>query len=137
MPSSPTFAVVDQFDEDEFLDVPKARVAPLAALNTVPRSPETSGPRHLLPGILAIAACAVMAGARCFQRGRARRVLGVADRSGRSDHGWSATSRFAIYLASNDGYEDSRPAHRCFAGAPEDALDTACGLYLGDPTAWI
>jgi uncharacterized protein YcaQ len=22
------------------------------------------------------------------------------------------------------------------AGAPEDALDTACGLYLGDPTAW-
>ena len=20
--------------------------------------------------------------------------------------------------------------------APEDALDTACGLYLGDPTAW-
>jgi len=23
------------------------------------------------------------------------------------------------------------------AGAPEDALDTACGLYLGDPTAWI
>ena len=30
-----------------------------------------------------------------------------------------------------------RPAHRRFAGAPEDALDTACGLYLGDPTAWI
>ena len=23
------------------------------------------------------------------------------------------------------------------ASAPEDALDTACGLYLGDPTAWI
>jgi hypothetical protein len=23
------------------------------------------------------------------------------------------------------------------AGSPEDALDTACGLYLGDPTAWI
>jgi hypothetical protein len=22
------------------------------------------------------------------------------------------------------------------AGSPEDALDTACGLYLGDPTAW-
>jgi len=22
-------------------------------------------------------------------------------------------------------------------GSPEDALDTACGLYLGDPTAWI
>jgi hypothetical protein len=23
------------------------------------------------------------------------------------------------------------------AGSPEDALDTACGLYLGDPTAWL
>jgi len=23
-----------------------------------------------------------------------------------------------------------------FAGVPEDALETACGLYLGDPTAW-
>ncbi len=23
------------------------------------------------------------------------------------------------------------------AGRPEDALDTACGLYLSDPTAWI
>ena len=22
------------------------------------------------------------------------------------------------------------------AGTPEDALDTACGLYLGDPTDW-
>jgi hypothetical protein len=22
------------------------------------------------------------------------------------------------------------------AGSPEDALDTACGLYLNDPTAW-
>jgi hypothetical protein len=21
-------------------------------------------------------------------------------------------------------------------GSPEDALDTACGLYLADPTAW-
>jgi hypothetical protein len=21
-------------------------------------------------------------------------------------------------------------------GPPEDALDTACGLYLADPTAW-
>jgi len=23
------------------------------------------------------------------------------------------------------------------AATPEEALDTACGLYLGDPTAWI
>jgi hypothetical protein len=22
------------------------------------------------------------------------------------------------------------------AGSPEDALDTACGLYLNDPSAW-
>jgi hypothetical protein len=27
--------------------------------------------------------------------------------------------------------------YRHTAGTPEDALDTACGFYLGDPTAWI
>ena len=44
---------------------------------------------------------------------------------------------FAIYLASKDGYEVSALPTGVFAGAPEDALDTACGLYLGDPTGWI
>lgn len=43
---------------------------------------------------------------------------------------------FAIYLASKDGYEDSVLPDGYTAGTPEDALDTACGLYLGDPTAW-
>lgn len=43
---------------------------------------------------------------------------------------------FAVYLASNDGYQDSVLPSGFTAGAPEDALDTACGLYLGDPTAW-
>jgi len=43
---------------------------------------------------------------------------------------------FAVYLASKDGYEDSVLPTGDLAGAPEDALDTACGLYLGDPTAW-
>lgn len=44
---------------------------------------------------------------------------------------------FAVYLASKDGYQDSALPTGAFAGAPEDALDCACGLYLGDPTAWI
>ena len=44
---------------------------------------------------------------------------------------------FAIYLASKNGYQDSVLPTGNFAGTPEDALDTACGLYLGDPTAWI
>ena len=44
---------------------------------------------------------------------------------------------FAIYLASKDGYEDSTLPTGQFAGAPEDALDCACGLYLNDPTAWL
>ena len=53
-------------------------------------------------------------------------------------YGGSATRwGFAIYLASNDGYQDSVLPTGAFAGTPEDALDTACGLYLGDPTAWI
>jgi hypothetical protein len=24
-----------------------------------------------------------------------------------------------------------------FSGAPEEALDCACGLYLGEPGAWL
>ncbi|MBX9640720.1 MAG: hypothetical protein K2X97_13585 [Mycobacteriaceae bacterium] len=42
---------------------------------------------------------------------------------------------FAVYLASKNGYEDSVLPTGYTAGSPEDALDTACGLYLGDPTA--
>ena len=49
--------------------------------------------------------------------------------------GSAARWGFAIYLASKDGYEDSILPTGDFAGTPEDALDTACGLYLGDPTA--
>src|SRR5664280_1386707 len=66
MSSSPTYTVVDQFDEDEFPDIPKAPAALLAALNTVPDPRKPRGVRHSLPGILAIAACAVIAGARSF-----------------------------------------------------------------------
>jgi hypothetical protein len=51
--------------------------------------------------------------------------------------GSAARWGFAIYLASKDGYEVSALPTGVFAGAPEDALDTACGLYLGDPNAWI
>ncbi len=43
---------------------------------------------------------------------------------------------FAVYLASKDRYEDSILPTGYTAGSPEEALDCACGLYLGDPTAW-
>jgi hypothetical protein len=43
---------------------------------------------------------------------------------------------FAIYLASRDGYEDSILPTGPPIGAPEEALDCACGLYLADPSAW-
>ncbi len=43
---------------------------------------------------------------------------------------------FAIYLASNDSYQDSYLPNGMHAGSPQDALDCACGLYLNDPTAW-
>lgn len=43
---------------------------------------------------------------------------------------------FAIYLASKDGYQDSILPRGTFTGAPEEALDCACGLYLNDVTAW-
>jgi hypothetical protein len=43
---------------------------------------------------------------------------------------------FAVYLASRESYQDSVLFTGHTAGSPEDALDTACGLYFGDPTAW-
>jgi hypothetical protein len=42
----------------------------------------------------------------------------------------------AVYLASRDGYEDSVLPSGLPIGTPQQALDCACGLYLGDPTAW-
>lgn len=50
--------------------------------------------------------------------------------------GSAARWGFAIYLASKDGYQDSVLPSGLFAGTPEEALDCACGLYLGDPKAW-
>jgi len=44
---------------------------------------------------------------------------------------------FAIYRASHDDYENSFLPTGSMGGTAEDALDTACGLYLADPTAWI
>ena len=47
--------------------------------------------------------------------------------------GSAARWGFAIYLASKDGYQDSALPTGVFAGAPEDALDTACGLLECPP----
>ena len=54
-------------------------------------------------------------------------------RYGGSAHQWG----FAIYRASHDDYDDSYLPTGYPVGTCEEALDTACGLYLGDPTAWI
>jgi hypothetical protein len=48
--------------------------------------------------------------------------------------GSTARWGFAMYLASKDGYEDVVLPTGAFAGLPENALDYAAGLYLGDPT---
>ena len=44
---------------------------------------------------------------------------------------------FAIYRASHNDYEDAYLPTGSMGGTAEDGLDTACGLYLADPTAWI
>ena len=44
---------------------------------------------------------------------------------------------FAMYRASHDDYEDSYLPTGYPVGTCEEALDTACGLYLNDPTAWL
>jgi hypothetical protein len=50
-------------------------------------------------------------------------------------YGGSASSwGFAIYRASHDDYHSILPSGQ-FAGTPEEALDFACGLYLGHPAA--
>jgi predicted transposase YbfD/YdcC len=66
MSSSPRYTVVDQFDQDEFPDIPKASAVLLATLNTVPDPRKPRGLRHALSAILAIASCAVVAGATSF-----------------------------------------------------------------------
>lgn len=43
---------------------------------------------------------------------------------------------FALYRASHDDYQDNYLPSGDSAGAPEQALDCACGLYLNDPSAW-
>jgi hypothetical protein len=50
--------------------------------------------------------------------------------------GSASTWGFAIWRASHDDYQDSWLPSGSHAGSPEDALDTACGLYLADPSAW-
>jgi hypothetical protein len=49
-------------------------------------------------------------------------------RYGGSAHQWG----FALWLASRDGYEDNVLPTGLPAGTAEEALDCACGLYLGD-----
>jgi hypothetical protein len=49
-----------------------------------------------------------------------------------SAHQW----QFAIYRASHDDYDESIFPTGLPIGTCQDALDTACGLYLNDPTAW-
>jgi hypothetical protein len=49
----------------------------------------------------------------------------------------ASTWGFAIYRASHDDYEKSVLPSGRPAGTPQEALDCACGLYLGDTTAWL
>ena len=51
--------------------------------------------------------------------------------------GYASSWRFAIYRASHDDYQDSHLPSGRPSGTPEEALDCACGLYLGDPTGWL
>jgi len=53
------------------------------------------------------------------------------------DAGSASTWGFAIYRASHDDYEKSVLPSGHPRGTPQEALDCACGLYLGDTTAWI
>ncbi len=49
--------------------------------------------------------------------------------------GYASQWGFAIYRASHEDYQRAFLPGGWHAGTPEDALDTACGLYLGHHTA--
>jgi len=51
--------------------------------------------------------------------------------------GYATRWGFAIWRASHDDYQDSWLPTGSPSGTCQEALDTACGLYLGDPTAWL
>ena len=50
--------------------------------------------------------------------------------------GSAAHSGFAVYRASHDDYDNSLLPTGLPFGTPQEALDCACALYLGDATAW-
>jgi hypothetical protein len=55
----------------------------------------------------------------------------------RLQYGGSASRwGFAIYLASHGGYERAVLPTGLLAGSPEEALDCACALYVGDEEPW-
>ncbi len=66
MSSLPIYRVVDQFDPEEFIDVPLAPAALLAALRSVPDPRQRQGLRHELDGILMLVVSAVVAGASSY-----------------------------------------------------------------------
>ena len=51
--------------------------------------------------------------------------------------GSASTWGFASYRVSHDDYDNSVLPSGYPAGTPREALDCACGLYLGDTTAWL
>jgi hypothetical protein len=51
--------------------------------------------------------------------------------------GSATTWGFAIYRASHDDYQKPVLPSGYPAGTPHEALDCACGLYLGDTTVWL
>jgi hypothetical protein len=51
--------------------------------------------------------------------------------------GYASIWAFAVYLGSSDKYEPSLLPSGSPIGEPHEALDSACGLYLGDPSAGV
>ncbi|HEX4213593.1 MAG TPA: hypothetical protein VIA06_09760 [Candidatus Dormibacteraeota bacterium] len=44
---------------------------------------------------------------------------------------------FAFYSGAGNRYQGSMLPSGTPIGEPQEALDCACGLYLGDPSAWL
>jgi hypothetical protein len=115
MPSSPILTVLDQF-EDEFLDVPAAPDGLLAVLQEVTDPRCKRGIRHDVGSILAVAACAVAAGAKSF--------VAVAE--------WvlSATPAALALLGVTDQPPSESTIRRTLQQLDGDALDRLLGTWV-------
>lgn len=125
VPSSPTLSVVDDSDPlvGELAEVPPAPAGLLETLARVPDPRKPRGIRHALPGVLAVALSAVIAGARSF--------VAIAE--------WAAdaTPDVLAQLGVTGAAPSESTVRRCLQRLAPDRLDGLIGSWMWLRTSTI